>query len=164
MNLTPLRRSTPYLALALLALAARIPARAAAAPDWQLKDLQGHVVKFSDFKGKVVIIDFWESYCAPCCWELSHFVALQDKYGKQGLAIIGIAGDWGHSLQTLPAFIAAHKINYTIVLNANDTGRQFGATHGVPDTFIIDRNGNIVAEHLGFTKSDVFEKEIQPLL
>lgn len=134
------------------------------APDWQLKDLQGNEVRLSDYRGKVIILDFWESLCAPCCWEIPSLVDLQRRNEARGLVVIGISYDRWSSLKGLPSFMQRMKINYPIVLGTSETKKRYGATEGYPTTFVIDRQGEIVTKHLGFTKGDVFEKEIEPLL
>jgi thiol-disulfide isomerase/thioredoxin len=110
-------------AVCLLAFASQIPLFGAAAPAWELKDLNGNAVKLSDFKGKVVILDFWATWCPPCRAEIPHFVELQDKYGKQGLVIVGISLDEGGP-GVVSSFVKANKINYPIVMGNLDIAQQ----------------------------------------
>src|SRR5271156_3906590 len=154
-----------YLALfiGLLGLVSQTKVFADAAPAWELKDVKGNTVKLSDFKGKVVIVDFWATWCPPCRAEIPHFVKLQDKYAKQGLVIVGISVDEGGA-EVVSSFAKANKINYPIALGNQDVAEQYGATDGIPTTFVIDRKGNIISKHLGFTDSDTFEKEIKSVL
>jgi peroxiredoxin len=158
-------RSALYLVLAfgLFALGSQTPLLADAAPAWELKDIKGNTVKLSDFKGKVVIVDFWATWCPPCRAEIPHFVKLQDKYAKQGLVIVGISVDEGGA-EVVSSFAKANKINYPIALGNQDVAEQYGATDGIPTTFVIDRKGNVIAKHLGFTDPDIFENEIKSVL
>ena len=165
--MTSIRTLTPalYLTLAIVffMLGSQSPLLAAAAPAWNLKDVKGNSVKLSDFKGKVVILDFWATWCPPCQAEIPHFIGLQEKYGKQGLVVVGVSVDEGGP-DVVSSFVTANKINYPIVLGNLDVAQLYDATEGIPTTFVIDRTGNIVAKHLGFTDSEVFEKEIKSVL
>jgi thiol-disulfide isomerase/thioredoxin len=136
---------------------------AATAPGWDLKDVKGNSVKLSDFKGKVVILDFWATWCPPCRAEIPHFIGLQEKYGKQGLVVVGVSVDQGGPKVVL-SFVKANKINYPIVFGDLDVAQLYDATDEIPTTFVIDRTGNIVAKHLGFTDSETFESEIKSVL
>lgn len=150
-------------AIGFFALASQIPLLGDTAPAWELKDVKGNPVKLSDFKGKVVILDFWATWCPPCRAEIPHFIGLQDKYGKQGLVIVGVSVDEGGP-EVVSSFVKANKINYPIVLGNLDVAQKYDATDGIPTTFVIDRKGNIVSKHLGFTKPDIFESEIKSAL
>ncbi len=132
------------------------------APEWELKDLDGKRVKSSDFIGQVVILDFWATWCAPCKAEIPGFIALQKEYGDRGLVVIGVSLD-DQGLAIVKRFVADLGMNYQVVLGDVTLMQAFGGT-AIPTTVIIDRTGNIVARHVGFTPRETFENEIKPLL
>ncbi len=141
------------LALGLLPLAPAAPLRADTvaahpAPAWKLKDLNGNDVSSDQFKGKVLVVDFWATWCPPCVGEIPGYVALQKKYGKDGLAIVGVSMD-----QDPPAkvkkWVAAHHVDYTIVMADDSVVDAFGGMDAIPTTFIIDRDGNIRDRKVG---------------
>lgn len=134
-----------------------------AAPPYALADLEGKVVKNTDFLGKVVILDFWATWCGPCKAEIPDFIALQDKYKGRGLEIVGLSVDDGGASDVKP-FADEHKINYTMLLANAETARAYGGISGIPTTFIVDKQGKIVKKFLGQTDPEVFEAAIQPLL
>ena len=133
------------------------------APAWELQDLDGKTIRSSDFKGKVVILDFWATWCPPCRAEISGFIELQKKYPAQGLAVVGVSVDEA-GLKTVKTFAEKNGINYPVVLADNKIADAYGGIDVLPTTFIIDRNGHIVKQHLGFTAQAEFEKEVAPLL
>ena len=132
------------------------------APAWELKDLEGQVVKSSDFLGKVVILDFWATWCPPCKAEIPGFIALQKQYGDRGLVVIGVSLD-DRGPAVVKRFRADLQMNYLVVLGDVALMQAFGGT-AIPTTVIINRAGKIVSRHVGFTPQETFEKEIQPLL
>lgn len=133
------------------------------APDWELKDLNGKTVKLSDFKGKVVILDFWATWCGPCEMEIPSFVALQKKYRDQGLVVIGASLDEGEPKQ-IKSFVERLAINYPIVMADKTIADAYGGIEAIPATFVIDRQGMIVRKHVGYSDQAQFEAEIKPLL
>jgi thiol-disulfide isomerase/thioredoxin len=133
------------------------------APVWELTDLDGKTVHSTEFKGKVVVLDFWATWCPPCRAEIPGFIKLQSKYAAQGLTVIGVAVDQA-GLKTVKAFAEKNGINYPILLANDKLVDAFGGIDGLPTTFIIDRNGLIVKQHLGYTAPAEFEKEAAPLL
>ncbi len=134
-----------------------------AAPDWHLTNVDGKPVKLSDFKGKVVILNFWATWCPPCRKEIPTFISLQKQYGDKGLVIVGISLDEGGPGVVKP-FVSRAGINYPVMMGDQKTAADYGGIEVVPTTFIIDRNGRIAAEHQGEAERAAFEAEIKPLL
>ena len=134
-----------------------------AAPDWQLNDLDGGTVKLSDFKGKVVILDFWATWCTPCRAEIPGLIELQNQFAAQGFTVVGlsVATD---SASDVKSYVERVGINYPVVLGDEKVSADYGGVTGIPTTFILDRNGNIVTSHVGATPTHVFASEIRPLL
>ena len=134
----------------------------AKAPAWQLKALDGRLVQSSDFAGKVVILDFWATWCAPCKAEIPGFIELQREYGDRGLAVVGVSVD-DQGSQVVEDFATRMGINYPVVLGDLGLMKDFGGT-AIPTTVVLDRSGHIVARHIGITSKETFENEIKPLL
>ena len=133
------------------------------APGWELQDLKGKTIRSADFKGKVVILDFWATWCPPCRAEIPGFIELQKKYQVQGLAVVGVSVDQAGSA-AVKSFAKKMGMNYPVVLADAKIADAFGGIAGIPATFIIDRAGRIVKQHLGFTEKAEIETEIKPLL
>ncbi|MBI3693769.1 MAG: TlpA family protein disulfide reductase [Acidobacteria bacterium] len=134
-----------------------------AAPSFSLPDANGNTVKLTDFKGKVVILDFWATWCGPCKIEIPWFIEFQRKYKDQGFTVIGVSMDEG-GWQTVRPFVEEFKMNYPVLIGNDDTAQSFGGVDVLPTTFIIDKQGRIVATHMGLTSKNEFEKAIQSLL
>jgi cytochrome c biogenesis protein CcmG/thiol:disulfide interchange protein DsbE len=132
------------------------------APDFSLTDLAGNKLRLSDYRGHVVLLDFWATWCDPCKEEIPHFVAMQNRYGPQGLQVIGISMDDDEKLAR--EFQVQFKMNYPVAMGSAPLADQYGGILGLPITFVIDRSGRIVSRHVGATDPSVFEAEIQRLL
>ena len=140
-----------------------VASQTAVMPEWSLKDMEGKTVRSTDLKGKVVIVDFWATWCGPCRTEIPNFIALQKKYEKQGLVVVGLSVD-EDGADVVKRFARKLGMNYPVLLSDEKTREAFGGIEAVPMTFIVDREGHIAKKHLGFTDKDEFEKEIKPLL
>ena len=133
------------------------------APEFSLLDLNGNKVSLSDFKGKVVILDFWATWCPPCVKEIPHFIELYNEYKDQGLAIIGISVDH-QGVGIVKAFNQKFKVNYPIVMMDSKVVRAYGNITGIPTTFVIDQTGKIRRMYVGYRDKTVFEADIKELL
>ncbi|MEO7598513.1 MAG: TlpA disulfide reductase family protein [Opitutus sp.] len=136
------------------------------APKWTLKDVNGKPVTFDQFQGKVVVVDFWATWCPPCRAEMPGYVALQKKYGKDGLVIVGMSVD-AQGPGVVKKFIEQNGINYTIVMADDEVQAEFAGKEpiaGIPTTFIIDRDGKIRDRKVGAEPTESFEKRLIPYL
>lgn len=133
------------------------------APAWNLTSLDGKPVKLSDFKGKVVVLNFWATWCPPCRREIPAFIALQKQYGDKGLVVVGVSMDEGGAAVVKP-FVNKMGINYPVVIGDQKTAAAYGGIQVVPTTFIIDKTGKVAAQHEGDADRATFEAEIKPLL
>jgi cytochrome c biogenesis protein CcmG/thiol:disulfide interchange protein DsbE len=140
------------------------PDAPAANLDFTLKDMNGVEVKLADLKGKVVLLNFWATWCGPCRLEIPWFVELQEKYADQGFRVVGISVD--DPPEALPPFAKRFNINYPLVVGVDreDVQKAYGPIFGVPMTFIIGRNGRICMKHVGPASKEQFESEIKSLL
>ena len=133
------------------------------APDFALADLSGKTVRLADFEGKVVILDFWATWCPPCRAEVPDFVRLQAKYRDKGLAVVGLSLD-AEGAKVVRPFAEEYNVNYVMLLANDETARRFGGIVGIPTTFVLDRTGRIVSKFIGKTERKVLEDTILPLL
>ncbi len=131
--------------------------------DFQLKDASGKVVHLSDYKGKVVLLDFWATWCGPCGIEIPWFTDFQRKYKDRGFTVLGVSMDDGGWKDVKP-FVAENKINYQIVMGDDKTSDMYGDVEALPTTFVIDREGRIASVHVGLVDKKEFDDVIQKLL
>jgi peroxiredoxin len=132
------------------------------APDFSLTDLAGKKLRLSDYRGQVILLDFWASWCDPCKREIPHFIEMQNRYGPQGLQVVGISMDDDEKLAR--EFQEQFKMNYPVAMGSAQLASQYGGILGLPIAFLIDRQGRIAARHVGATEAAVFEAEIRKLL
>jgi cytochrome c biogenesis protein CcmG/thiol:disulfide interchange protein DsbE len=133
------------------------------APEFVLKTLEGKTVKLSDFKGKIVIIDFWATWCPPCRKGIPDLVELQKTY-KKDLVIVGISLDQERTLKDLKPFIENFNINYPVVLGNEKVVKDYGGINAIPTAFVVDQDGFIIDSHVGLVPKSVYEEKIKMLL
>lgn len=134
------------------------------APDFTLKDASGQTVKLSDYKGKVVLLNFWATWCGPCTLEIPWFEQFQQEYRSKGFEVLGISMD-EDGWDVIKPYIAEHKINYRVVLGNDSVGELYGGVDSLPTTFIIDREGRFAfPPHVGLAGKNEYLSEIQSLL
>lgn len=133
------------------------------APDFTLVDNTGKPVKLSDYRGKVVLLNFWATWCGPCKIEIPWFVDFQQTYKDRDFAILGVSMD-DDGWESVRPYIRRSKINYQVVIGTEEISQQYGDVQSLPTTFIIDRDGRIAARHLGLISKSEYENEILQLL
>jgi len=134
-----------------------------AAPDFSLKDADGKVVHLSDYKGKVVLLDFWATWCGPCKIEIPWFMDMQRKNKDKGFEVLGVAMD-DEGWEVVKPFLTDLGVNYRVVIGNDGTADMYGGVDALPTTFLIDRSGKIAAVHVGLASKKDFEDGIQELL
>lgn len=154
-------------ALALLLLPVFLPAAALGqtqeSPSLTLKDLRGRVHRLSDYKGKVVLLNFWATWCPPCRAEVPDLVRWQREYGKDGLQVIGITYP-PTKRADVRRFIRRRKVSYPVLLGAADTKTLFMGGETLPVTVVIDREGKVRERIEGILLPEEFDEKVKPLL
>jgi cytochrome c biogenesis protein CcmG, thiol:disulfide interchange protein DsbE len=132
------------------------------APAISLTDIEGKRLDLADYKGKVVVLDFWATWCGPCRAEIPGFVMMQEKYASQGFSMIGISMD--DEAAPVVDFYKEFKMNYPVAVGNQRIGELYGGILGLPTTFLIGRDGRIYAKHTGGINPAIIEEEVQQLL
>ncbi len=133
-----------------------------AAADFTVTSINGAPVSLASLKGKVVLLDFWATWCGPCVYEIPAFINLKNKYGKDGFEIIGLSVDRDKSAVT--DFVREKGINYPVAFADGDLQEKYGGIRGIPTTFLIDRSGRIADKIVGAHEESFFDKKIKKLL
>jgi peroxiredoxin len=143
--------------------AVKDPKARSTAPDFSLPDAAGAAVKLSDFRGKVVLLNFWAASCEPCNIEIPWFNEFLKSYGERGFAVLAIAMDEGGWTVVKP-YIPKNNIRYKVLLGNELTAKAYGGVQALPTSFLIDRDGKIAARHIGISGQSVLEEDIRKLL
>lgn len=132
------------------------------APAFNLTTSGGGTLSLAKYAGKVRIIDFWATWCPPCKAEIPGFVALQKRYGKKGLVVLGISLD--DDADALKNFMASYGVNYPVAVADAATKAAYGGIRAIPTTFVVGRKGYIYKKYVGGVDVSAFEQDIQALL
>ena len=159
---TMLRRNGSVEALGPAAAGASCKGEGMANLDFTLKDMNGANMKLADLKGKVVLLNFWATWCAPCLMEIPEFVRAYEEHKSQGFEIVGVLTE--DSGDQLKAFASEHKMNYPLVINTPELEDAYGPIFGLPTSVMIARDGSVCKRHFGPMSKEQLEKELKPLL
>lgn len=138
-------------------------AEVSSAKNFTVTLLDGSQLSLSDLKGKVAIVDVWDTWCPPCKAEIPHFIELYDQYKDKGLVIVGLAGA-RYGKEAVEQFIKDYNINYVNGLFNEDFNAKYGPIRSIPTTFVFDQKGNVYKSYLGYRDKSVFEADIRALL
>ena len=133
------------------------------APNFTLTDEAGKAVKLSDFKGKVVLLNFWATWCGPCKVEIPWFIEFHNNYHDRDLVILGVSFD-DDGWKSVKPYVTDKKINYRIMIGNDDVAKLYGGLDSLPTTLMIDRAGNVAATHVGLISKSDYKSEIESLL
>ena len=133
------------------------------APEFTLKDADGKTVHLSDYKGKVVLLDFFATWCGPCKIEIPWFMEMERKNKDRGFAVLGVSMD-DEGWEVVKPFLADLGVNYRVVIGNDATATMYGGVDALPTTFLIDREGRIAAVHVGLASKKDFTDGIEQLL
>jgi thiol-disulfide isomerase/thioredoxin len=133
-------------------------------PDFSVKDLQGHNISSADFRGKIVLVDFWATWCQPCKKEMPGYQKLLNRYGSRGFAVIGFKFDTMMDMEDPIVFARGIGVHYPLAVASDDLKQKFGGIEGLPTTMIYDRQGILRYKIIGFEYTDAIESELKRLL
>jgi peroxiredoxin len=138
------------------------PRAAATAPDFTRDDLDGHKLRLSDYRGQVVLLNFWATWCEPCLEEIRTFSHWQREHGVDGLQVLGISMD--DDPAAVVDTVRKYQIPYPVVMGDEHLGNLYGGVHGLPLSYLIDSSGRIVARYQGEAKLSALETRLRTLL
>lgn len=133
-------------------------------PDFSVKDLQGHLLSSADLKGKVVLVDFWATWCQPCKKEMPGYQQLLDRYGARGFVVIGFKFETMPDTEDPVQFARKIGVQYPLTIATEGLKQRFGGIEGLPTTMLYGRDGILRMKVVGFEYTDNVEQALKPLL
>ncbi|MBI3683594.1 MAG: TlpA family protein disulfide reductase [Acidobacteria bacterium] len=133
------------------------------APEFSLRDDSGRTAKLADYKGKVVLLNFWATWCGPCKIEIPWFVDFEQKFKDRGFAVLGVSMD-EDGWDSVKPYLENRKVNYRVVIGNDEVADLYGGVSSLPTSFLIDRQGKIAGVHVGLVSKSVYQNEIEELL
>lgn len=133
------------------------------APDFTLRDAEGRTVQLSDYRGKVVLLNFWATGCAPCRAEIPWFIDFEKEYKDRGFAVLGVSMD-DEGWEVVRPYIERMRVNYRVLMGDSMVSDLYGGVEAVPTSFMIDREGRIARMHVGLASRSEYQDDIDKLL
>ncbi len=133
------------------------------APAFTLKDSTGKTVQLADYKGKVVLLNFWATWCGPCKIEIPWFIDFEQRYKDRGFAVLGVSMD-EDGWEAVKPYLETKKVNYRVVIGTDEVADLYGGVSSLPTSFVIDRQGKIASTHVGLVSKSVYQNDIEQLL
>lgn len=133
-------------------------------PDFTVEGLRGRTISSADLRGKVVLVDFWATWCQPCEKEMPGYQKLLDQYGARGFAVVGFKSSMMMDTEDPLHFAARIGVRYPLAVATDALTQKFGGIQGLPTTFLYDRNGILRKKIIGFEYTDAIEEDLKALL
>jgi cytochrome c biogenesis protein CcmG/thiol:disulfide interchange protein DsbE len=133
------------------------------APGFTLKDANGTTVSLADYKGKVVLLNFWATWCGPCKIEIPWFIEFEQQYKDRGFSVLGVAMD-EEGWDIVRPYITEKRVNYRVLMGNDQVAQLYGGVESLPTTFLLDREGRIASTHIGLISKGDYKNEILQLL
>lgn len=133
------------------------------APDFALRDADGKLVRLSDYRGKVVLLNFWATWCGPCKLEIPWFIEFERQHKHRGFAVLGVSMD-EDGWEVVKPYIRRFGVNYRILMGDDTVAQLYGGVDALPTTFLIDREGRIASVHVGLVSKSRYERDLAELL
>jgi cytochrome c biogenesis protein CcmG/thiol:disulfide interchange protein DsbE len=133
------------------------------APDFTLRDSEGRQVKLSDYAGKVVLLNFFATWCAPCRVEIPWFMDFEKEFKDRGFAVLGVSMD-EDGWEAVKPYIERMRVNYRVLMGDSLVSDLYGGVESLPTSFMIDRNGRVARVHIGLVNRNEYQNDINALL